>query len=159
MPPSSLIIELRKNPVATTWSCVRPGKQVAGNLLDDELVVGQVAVEGPDDPVAIEVDLAGLVFLVAVGIGIAGGIEPDPRPALAVMRRVEQPLDQPVEGVIAAIGQEGVNLLDCRRQPGQVEAKAADEGGPIGLGGRRKAFLFQAGEHEGVDRDCGPTGC
>ena len=25
MPPSSLIIELRRNPVATAWSCVAPG--------------------------------------------------------------------------------------------------------------------------------------
>jgi hypothetical protein len=33
-------------------------QQIAGNLVDDELVVGQVAVEGVDHPVAIEPDEA-----------------------------------------------------------------------------------------------------
>ena len=55
-------------------------QQVAGDLLDDELVVGQVAVQGVDDPVAIEPDLPRLVLLVAVGVGVAGGVEPDAAP-------------------------------------------------------------------------------
>ena len=45
-PPSSLIIEFRKKPGRHTWSCGRAGKHVAGDLLDDELVVGHVAVQG-----------------------------------------------------------------------------------------------------------------
>ena len=63
------------------------GQQVAGDLLDDELVVGQVAVERVDDPVAIEPDVARLVLLVAVGVGVTGRVEPDAPPALAVMGR------------------------------------------------------------------------
>ena len=81
--------------MATIWSCVAFGQQVAGDLLDDELVVGQVAVEGVDDPVAVEPDLARLVLLVAVGVGVAGRVEPEPAPALAVVGRGEQPVDQP----------------------------------------------------------------
>ena len=92
----------------------RAREQVAGDLLDDELVVRQVAVQGADHPVAVEVDLARLVFLVAVGVGIARGIEPDASPALAIMRRIEQPLDQLVIGIGAGIGQEGVDLRDRR---------------------------------------------
>ncbi len=68
---------------------------VAGDLLDDELIVGQVAIQGADDPVAIEPDLPRLVLFVAVGVGIARGVEPDPPPALAVVRRRQQPVDLP----------------------------------------------------------------
>ena len=65
------------------------GQQVAGELLDDELVVGQVAVEGVDDPVAVEPDEARLVLLEAVGVGVARGVEPVAAPALAVVRRLK----------------------------------------------------------------------
>ena len=87
--------------MAMTWSWRCAGDQVAGNLLDDELVVGQVAVQGGDDPVAIGVHLARLVFLVAVGVGVARGVEPDPAPALAVVRRIQQPLDLLLERIAA----------------------------------------------------------
>ena len=60
----------------------RVGEQVAGNLLDRELIERQVAVEGVDDPVAIRPDRATTVFLVAVGVGIARLVEPRPRLAL-----------------------------------------------------------------------------
>jgi hypothetical protein len=55
-------------------------------LLDDELVVGEVAVERPDDPVAIGPDESRLVLFIAIGIGVAGAVEPDAAPALAVVR-------------------------------------------------------------------------
>ena len=38
-------MELRRKPVATRWSSVAFGQQIAGELLDGELVEGQVAVE------------------------------------------------------------------------------------------------------------------
>ena len=94
-PPSSLTIEFRRKPVATTWSWVASGQQVAGDLLDDEPVVGQVAVEGVDDPVAIEPDVPRLVLLEAVGVGVPGRVEPVPAPALAVVRARQQAVDQP----------------------------------------------------------------
>ena len=49
-------------------------QQVARDLLDHEAVVGHVRVEGVDDPVPVEPDLARLVLLKAVRIGIAGGV-------------------------------------------------------------------------------------
>ncbi len=90
----------------------RARKLVAGDLFDDELVVGQVAVKCTDHPVAVKVNLARLVFLVSVGIGVPRGIEPDPPPALAIMRRLEQPLDQLVVGVGTPIGPKGVDLRE-----------------------------------------------
>ena len=49
---------------------------VAGNLVDDELVVGQVAVECVDHPVAIKPNPALLIFFITVGIGVARGVQP-----------------------------------------------------------------------------------
>jgi hypothetical protein len=50
--------------------------KVAGELVDDELVVGLIAVERGDDPIAVFPDLARRVDGVAVGIGVAGNIKP-----------------------------------------------------------------------------------
>ena len=78
------------------------GQQVAGELLADELVVGQVAVEGVDHPVAVAVHLRDrVVGVVAGGVGVADDVEPVPAPALAVGRRGEQPVDDLRERVAA----------------------------------------------------------
>ena len=86
-------------------------QQIAGDLLDDELVVRQVAVERVDDPIAIEPDEPRLVLFEAVGIGIARRVEPEPAPALAVMRRGEQAIDLLLVGVGTAVGKEGSRPL------------------------------------------------
>ena len=39
------------------------GQQVAGNLFDDELIIGLVLIERIDDPVTVEPDLAGFALL------------------------------------------------------------------------------------------------
>ena len=49
-------------------------RRLSLDLIDDELVVRLIAVEGVDHPVAIEPDAALLVFFVAVGIGVTGGV-------------------------------------------------------------------------------------
>ena len=90
MPPSSLIIEFRKKAGGDELVLRGIGQQIAGDLLDDELVVGQIAVERADDPIAIGPDEPRLVLFVAVRIGIPSAIEPDAAPALAVVRRGEQ---------------------------------------------------------------------
>jgi hypothetical protein len=66
------------------------GQEIAGELLDGELVEGFVLVEGADHPVAPRVQLAVAVHLVAVGVGVARGIEPVGGHAFAVMRRRKQ---------------------------------------------------------------------
>ena len=120
--------------MATTWSCAVARQLVAGDLLDDEPVVGQVAVQGVDHPVAVEPDETRLVFLVAVGVGVPSGVEPVPTPTLAVVRRGQQAFDDPLVGVFSRVGQERIHLLDRGRQSDEVEAEAAEEGDPIGFG-------------------------
>ena len=67
---------------------------VAGELLADEAVVGQVVVEGANHVVAIPVGVgAEAVFLEAFGFAVADDVEPVLRPAFAVARRGEQAVD------------------------------------------------------------------
>ena len=89
--------------------------------------------------------MAGLVLLEAVGVGIAGGVEPVPSPALAVVRAGQEPVDQLLVGVGASVGEEGVDLLGRRREADEVEAQAADEGGPVGLGRGLQLLALRAG--------------
>ena len=75
------------------------GKQVAGNLLDGELVEGLIAVEGADDPVAVGPHLAVIVVVQAVGIGVAGGVEPIACTVLAVGLAAHQGVDEIAVGI------------------------------------------------------------
>ena len=98
-------------------------QQIAGQLFDDELIVRQVAVEGFDHPVAVKPDLAGLVLLVAVGIGVTSGIEPQPSPALSVVRRLQQPVDLFLVGISTLVLQKSVYLFNRGWQPNEVKAQ------------------------------------
>ena len=83
---------------------------------------GMSLVEGVDDPVAVLPDGARGVDAVAVGVGVAGQVEPVPAPALAVVRRRQQAIHQALVGVGPRVGDEVVDLLRRRRQAEQVEA-------------------------------------
>ena len=61
-------------------------QHVAGQLFDRELIEGLVAVEGPDDPIAVGPHLAVVVDMDAVRIGIAGRVEPVAAAMLAPLR-------------------------------------------------------------------------
>ena len=137
--------------MATIWSRLGIGQQVAGELLDDEPVERLVAVEGPDDPVAVGPDLAVVVQVQAVGVAVPGGVEPEPRHVLAVSGRIEQPVDDLLVGPRGPIGEEGVDLLEGRRQAGQVERDAADQRGLARLGLGRQPLGLEPGQDEPVD--------
>ena len=98
-PPSPLKVWLRLKPVARRCSRRGVGEQVAGDLLDGELVERQVVVHRRDHPVAPGPHRARGVGLVAVGVGVAGGVEPVERHALAVARRGQQAIHDLLVGV------------------------------------------------------------
>ena len=88
----------------------------------EEPVVRDVGVEGVDDVVAIEVRLGDrIVGVVAGGVGVAGEVEPVASPALAVLGRGEQLVDQPREGIGPIVGDERLDPLGLGRQADQVE--------------------------------------
>ena len=109
---------------------------VAGELQADELVVGQVAIQRLDHPVAISPGVGpGLVELEAVGFGEPRQVEPVLSPTFAKLRAREQPVDQAFVALWRAVGQESTLFLEAWRQAGQVEAQAPQEGRSIGFGG------------------------
>ena len=98
------------------------GQFVAGDLLDDEFIVGHIVVEGIDDPIAIKPNVAQLVFFETVGIGIARGIEPQTAPAFAVVRRGQQALDLFFVGINAFVSQKRIDFSNGWGQANQIQA-------------------------------------
>ena len=125
---------------------------VAGELLGQEAVVRLVGVEGAHHPVAVRPHLAVVVQVQAVGVAVAGGVQPEAGLVLAVARRPQQPVHQLLVGLRRRVRQEGIDLGRRRRQAGQVEAQPAGEGAPVGLGRRLQALALQARPDEVIDR-------
>ena len=71
----------------------RVWKQVAGNLLNNKLVVGHVAIDRIDDPIPPKILFARQIFFVAVAIGISGDVEPMSGPFLAEVFRRQKMFD------------------------------------------------------------------
>ena len=72
---------------------------VRRDLQDEEPVVRQVLVEGPHHVIAVGVrpgEIAVLEQHVAFGVGVSSHVKPVTAPALAVVRRSQQPIDQPI---------------------------------------------------------------
>src|SRR5205807_2107504 len=95
---------------------------IAGNLLDDEPIVREIAIEGADDPVTVGPYPAQLVLLITIGVGVTCRVEPQPAPALAVMRRFEHLL---LVRVPALIREEGIDFRPAGRQADQIETEPA----------------------------------
>ena len=79
-------------------------QQVAGELPGSELIQRHTVVDCSNHPIAIHPDRAFAVFLIAIGIGVAGQIQPTPRPALAIARAGQQRIDKFFVGIHCRIG-------------------------------------------------------
>ena len=116
-----------RNPLAMTASGSSGSQHVAGNLPADELVVRHVRVERLDHEVAVLPGVGPkLVALEALALAVANDVEPVPGPALAVVRRVEQPIDQPLVGAGSRV---------VRQTPRPRAASAAGRSGRTTGGG------------------------
>ena len=109
-------MERRREQLVARWL----RQQVAGQLLDGELVVRHILIECLDHPVAIFPDDAQRVRAVAGRVRITGEIKPNPRPAFAVGRPGHEVVHQQLVGVGALIVHERLHIAGCGRQPGQV---------------------------------------
>ena len=133
---------------------------VGRDLLDEELVVRKILVERADDPVAVRVRIrVAPLFLedVALGVGVAGDVEPVAAPALAVARRRQEAVDLPLPRVGRGVPNEGLDFLGRGREADEVERRAPDQGAAVGL--RRGPHLvgFQLREDKRVDRTPNPV--
>ena len=156
-PPPQL--PMARKPVAIIPCRLKPllaRHEVAGELVADELVVGQVAVEGVDDPVAVAPGVARSPSPCrwqdagVERVGVAGQVEPVPAPALAVGRRRQQAVHHLGEGVGRFVLEEGVHLLRRRRQAGQVEGRPADQRPLVGGLRRLEALRLQGRQNVAV---------
>ena len=129
-----------------SWSSVGIGQQVAGQLVDDELVEGLVAVEGLDHPVAVGPDDASGVGGVAGTVGIAGEVEPLAGPMFAVGGLGQEMRD---DFGVCRLGQLR-DFFRRGRKTGDVERDAADQDLLGGFGRPLQAFLLLAFGEESV---------
>ena len=79
-----------------------------------------------------------IVAMVTGGVGVADQVEPEDRHPLAIMRRGQQPVNQPFVSVGTIVAVERVDFLRGG-QPSQVETEPANQRGPVGLRGRLQA--------------------
>ena len=129
-------------------------QEIPGDLLAEELVVGQVAVEGPDHVIAVAPRVRDrVVAVLARGIGIADHVEPLAAPLLSIGGRRQEPLDEPGERVRRGVGEEGRDLVGRGRQAREVVGDAADQRPRVGRGRGVRAEL-----QEGVDGAFGNGG-
>ncbi len=136
--PASVTVRLlRLKPVAIRWSRVAPGSRSPAICSITNWSNGMVAIERGDDPVAPGPHGAGEVVLKAVGVGVAGAVEPVHRHALAVMGRGEQAIDERLVGPGRRSARNASTSAGCRRQADQVERQPADQRGAVGR--RRRA--------------------
>ena len=98
----------------------RLGQQISGHLLDGELIKRQVFVKGPDDVIPIGPNGARGIVRVTSGIGIAGQIQPHPRPMFSKLGAGQQAVYELLIGLRVFVRDESVDLLRLRRQADQV---------------------------------------
>lgn len=127
-------------------------EQVAGELFDRKLIEGLIRVEGFNYPVAPNPLEGVAVLLIAVGISVAGGIEPRQRHAFAIMWGGQQAIDQALVGVGRFIGEKVFEFGGRRRETRQIEGHAPNEGGARCFGTGGNLFNFESSQHEAIDR-------
>ncbi len=107
-------------------------QHVARDLFGDEPAVGLVRVQRADDVIAVGPRIrARLVLVVAVRFAKVDHVEPVPRPALAVLRRREQLINERLESLRVLVTNERFDFLWCGRQPDQVEVQPTDQRAPV----------------------------
>ena len=121
------------------------GDEVAGDLVDNKLVIREIVIEGVDDPVAVEPDEAGGVLFVAVGVGKARGVEPDAGPTFAVMGRGEEALDLLFVSTGGLVGEIRIDFVGSGREAGEVEGETPEKGDAIGFGRGFETFPCRDG--------------
>ena len=130
----------------------RVGEQVPRHVLARELVIRHVLVEGADQIVPV---LKGVrdarVTLRAVRVRVAHEIHPVPRPALAIARRGEEPVDDALEGALPLVQKEGRELLRRRREACERVAEAADQRATVRRRRGRETLLALRAPDEVVD--------
>ena len=130
----------------------RLGQQVAGQLIDREVTERLVAIERTDHPVAIGPDLANIVEVQPVRVAVPRHIQPMPSHLLAIVLRLEEPIDHLFVGVGGGIRQKRVDLVERWRQSGQREGDPSDQHFALVARLRPQPTTQHFAEQEPIDR-------
>jgi len=129
--------------------------EIAGKLLNRELVEGHVGIDRVDDPVTIAPRIGPMVvFFKTVAVGIAGAVEPVTPPAFSEGLTRKEIIGQPRESGFPIVRDRrpvGRELFQRWRQAGEVVKKATDQGDVIGLGRGSDAFFHETIEDKSID--------
>jgi hypothetical protein len=143
-------------------SVSEPEQFVSGNLLEEELVERLVRIQTADDVVAVLIGegTLGILIGVAVGVSIAGDVEPVPSPSFPVSRRLEQTIDELLVRIWGRIGEKGLNLSWRRGESEQIEIDAPNQREPVSVWRQLEVCGTKTCPKEGVDwSPCPITRC
>ena len=127
------------------------GEQIPCSLPGDKLIPWQILIESTDDPVAVGPGGTVRVLVAAVGVPVAGRVQPITGHALTVGGGSEQTIGYFFKSVRGFIRQKGILFFQAGGQPRQVEGDTAQPDFTAGFGGKFQAFLVQADSEKGVD--------
>ena len=115
--------------------------------------VGQVAVEGIDDPVPVLPHMwQRMIGVFTGGVCIVDDVEPEAAPFFAVVRAFEEAVDHAFPSTGAFVGEKGIHFLRRWWQTGEVIGCAADEGKAVGLSGCVDFRCSETLVDKGIDR-------
>ena len=132
--------------------------QVAGQLFANELVVGFISIKGINHVIAVAPGMRiGEVDVLAAGFGVACDIQPVASPAFPETFRSQQSVHQFLISPGVLVIYKSLHFLRCGRHTVQIKKEPANQGAPIGLGGRLQGLLLQAGQNKAVDIRASPV--
>ena len=147
------------------FAWIEPGRlirrqNVTGDLLPDELVIRQIAVEGVYDPVAIPIRLGHVRFAADAArierVGVANDIEPVSAPTLAVMRQGQQAVHDFGESIRRIVREKRFDFPGRRRQANQIERRAPNQCSLVGGWRRCESIAFEFRQNEIIHRRLDP---
>ena len=105
---------------------------IARELFGNKAVIRFVVVERlydviPVAPHPFKDRDRGNIIVGATCVGVAGGVKPVPAPALAVVRRIQQAVDEALVGTVLDIRKERVHLFRAWRKADQIEVGATQQ--------------------------------
>ena len=130
-------------PAGADDGLIEPGRRmssgrlepIAGDVFLQELVVGNIRIERPDQVVAIPPRVRDAeVLLVPIRLGKADEVHPMACPLLPKAGRLEQAVHHFLKGLGRRIGQERGDLFRLRWEPGEVEGDTANQRWAVGRG-------------------------
>ena len=135
----------------------RMAQQIAGELLDREVVERRVGIEGVDHPVAVEPDRAQRIGGVTGRVGVTGQVEPRAGPTLAERRIGEQAIDEPRIGRGTFVVHKFDDFLRTGRQAAEIETEPANQCVAIGCGDGCQSGFIEFRHHEAIHGAGGPA--